>query len=302
MRTINKLKSKEYQELLKSYLNWLSLLGFSKSSQLGHGNNQKELLVYLEQKEICFKQLNESHMSDYLHYSETRASHSKSGALSQSSVNAKLKSLKNFTQYLYQEHQHLISIKQRIKKAVLAERECLSTEEINVLYKACDESATGQLDKAILAIFYGCGLRASEGAALRLDDLQLDKKRLYVANGKGGKERLVPMSRQVARDLESYLYDGRKQLLQIPTERLFIGQRLGKPLKAASIAVRFRKLLRASDLDISARQVSLHSLRHSIASHLLKSGMRLEDVAHFLGHRRLTTTQIYTHLEKKNEL
>lgn len=299
MHAIYKLKSKEYQELLKSYLNYLSLLGFQRASLKSHEINLREYFSYLEDHFKTRQEMTAGDVKDFLEHVQIRPCSFKSGGLSSASIKGKVRSLKSLSHYLEHVYEQILSVADLYVLAEQTERDILTKEEIDYLYSCCDESATGQLDQAILAIYYGCGLRASEGASLNIDAIELDKKRLLVENAKGGGERVVPLSAGVIKILETYLYDGRKQLLQTATESFFIGQRLGYPLKATSISVRFKKLLKSSELDLDGRMISLHSLRHSIASHLLERGMKLEDVAHFLGHKRLATTQIYTHLRKE---
>jgi site-specific recombinase XerD len=93
--------------------------------------------------------------------------------------------------------------------------------------------------------------------------------------------------------IQLYIEEGRPQLLQAPTERLFIGAGSGKPLTTQSLYVRIKRLVSVAGLT---KRIGTHTLRHSIATHLLQSGMRLERIAEFLGHSSLDSTQLYTHL------
>ncbi|MBL6447629.1 tyrosine-type recombinase/integrase [Fulvivirga sp. 29W222] len=150
----------------------------------------------------------------------------------------------------------------------------------------------------MLSVYYGCGLRRSEGVALNLSDINLDKNLLHVRKGKNYKERHVPISPASRRHLTQYIYDHRNTLLRYPqTDALFLSKR-GTRLQGQSMILRLKALQQQSDsTTLRAKEIGLHTLRHSIATHLLHSGMKLENISLFLGHSSLESTQIYTHLE-----
>ena len=168
-----------------------------------------------------------------------------------------------------------------------------SKEEIARIYRVTDDGLLGIRDRAMLAVFYGCGARRNEGVQLEIRDILPDKNLLYIRKGKGYKERYIPMIGKVKKDILDYVVSARPMLLgnQV-SEILFIGI-TGNPVGAQTLYERFRKLLRKARIEKSA---GLHSLRHSIATHLLISGMKLSQIAKFLGHSSLESTQIYTHL------
>jgi site-specific recombinase XerD len=145
----------------------------------------------------------------------------------------------------------------------------------------------------MLAVYYGCGLRLSEGAALTLSDVITDRKLLHVRKGKGYKERYVPIANRSYKAIQLYIEEGRPQLVQGPGDRLFIGGGTGKPLHTQSLYIRIKRLVNVAGLT---KRIGTHTLRHSIATHLLQSGMTLERISEFLGHSCVDSTQIYTHL------
>lgn len=153
----------------------------------------------------------------------------------------------------------------------------------------------GIRDRAILSIYYGCGLRRNEGVNLNLKDIQLKEKLVYVRKGKGNKERYVPMTETVKEDLENYIHVARENLInpRISNQEAFLLSQRGKRIHENSIAIRLQKLAEAARIN---KTFGLHALRHSIATHLLQSGMALENVSKFLGHQSLESTQIYTHI------
>lgn len=171
----------------------------------------------------------------------------------------------------------------------------LTQNEIKALYKAYDNDILGIRDRAILSVYYGCGLRRSEGINLDVNDILLKEKRVYVRKGKNYKERYVPMTEAVKDDLENYIYVAREKIRSFKNtkpEALFLSMQV-KRLCGNALIRRIHKLAESAGIQ---KEIGLHTLRHSIATHLLQSGMTLEEVKQFLGHSSLESTQIYTHL------
>jgi len=170
----------------------------------------------------------------------------------------------------------------------------LTLDEVNRLWEATGDTVLGARDRAMLAVYYGCGLRLSEGAALELKDVWLDRSLVHVRKGKRYKERLVPLAAENRKSLEHYIQQARPELLQAHrTEALFIGANQGLPMQTQSLYVRIRQLAAKARIK---KKVGTHTLRHSIATHLLHNGMKLERIKEFLGHSSLDSTQRYTHL------
>ncbi len=171
----------------------------------------------------------------------------------------------------------------------------LPREEVDRLLAApSPRTAAGSRDKAMLELLYATGLRVSELVGLSVNDVDLET-RMLLAHGKGSKERLVPVGAPAAVALRSYLDSARPRLL---------GGRVSKdlfvtPRGAGMTRQGFWKLLnryaRAAGI---ARRVSPHKLRHSFATHLLAGGADLRSVQAMLGHADISTTQIYTHVER----
>ncbi len=165
--------------------------------------------------------------------------------------------------------------------------------EIKRLYAACASDVLGLRDQAMLSVYYGCGLRRNEGVHLEIKDVDFARSVLCVSKGKNNKARFVPMVGRVISDLKNYLAFSRAILeTQVSGNELFIGCR-GGALGGTMMARRMHKLKAVAGIN---KRGSLHALRHSIATHLLAGGMKLEQIAHFLGHSSLASTQIYTHI------
>ena len=147
-------------------------------------------------------------------------------------------------------------------------------------------------DRAILEVMYGCGLRASETTGLEAGSIDL-RRGFMRAQGKGSKERIVPLGRHAAAAVRRYLRSGRPELAKNSDERaLFLNQR-GGPLTRQGLYKVIQGRARAVGLD---ERMSPHTLRQSFATHLLSGGCDLRSVQEMLGHADVATTQIYTHL------
>jgi site-specific recombinase XerD len=185
----------------------------------------------------------------------------------------------------------VMSKRLRITKSVKIEREVLSEAEINQLYDCCADDVYGNRDRVILALYYGCGLRYREGAHVEQRDVNFSSGLLHVRKGKNYRERYVPMSKGVMEELRRWV-EHYQELFTNQTN-LLISSRSGKKIRSSALNNRLRKLLAEARIE---KRITLHGLRHSIATHLMEKGMKLEDVGQFLGHVTLETTQIYVHV------
>jgi integrase/recombinase XerD len=172
----------------------------------------------------------------------------------------------------------------------------LSREEVVKLVEAPDpDHVLYWRDRAILELLYASGLRVSELTGLAVTDLELDEGLLLVY-GKGGRERLVPVGGAARRALSRYLRDVRPGLAQGGGEgRVFLNAR-GGPLSRQSVWALVKASAEAAGIE---RTVSPHTLRHTFATHLLEGGADLAAVQELLGHVDISTTQIYTHVDRE---
>lgn len=172
----------------------------------------------------------------------------------------------------------------------------LSIEEIDRLFASIREDDLYQLrDKAIFELLYSAGLRISEAVELKVIDVDLKNKFLKVL-GKGNKERIVPIGDEAKRLIEKYLNDSRPIILgNRISEYLFISKK-GGMLNRRSV---WRLLKGYAKMVDVRKNITPHTLRHSFATHLLERGADLRAVQELLGHVDISTTQIYTHLARK---
>lgn len=180
----------------------------------------------------------------------------------------------------------------------IPERDILTQDEIKAVYNAADETILGLRDRAILSIYYGCGLRSKEGQYLELSDIILDRKLVYVRKGKQYRERYVPFVQQQMTDFKLYLKECRPELTTENTKNWFLLNNKGNQTSPSFLLKRIKSLIEAAGIQ---KDIGLHTLRHSIATHLLQSGMKIESISQFLGHKNIDSTQRYTHLANKDE-
>ena len=305
------LKNPSYEYLEKAYREWLDILGYCKESTDHMPAIIREFLHYLETNKINqITDLQPKHYKSYFNHISSRSNLRRGGGLSNNYLNKHIQSLEKFYEFLiHKGTQGVPPVNLRQLKLETRDITVLTEEEIKQLYKATGRGtaanhlleAFGARDRAMLTVFYGCGLRRNEGVHLSVDDINFDRRILHVKKGKNYKERFVPFSKQSLNYLQEWVYDHRPQLVKDNRNgSLFIG-RVGNPMKGSSLYVRLKMLqLSTESIELQQKELGLHTLRHSIATHLLANGMELQKIQRFLGHSSLESTQIYTHLLDKN--
>jgi integrase/recombinase XerD len=175
--------------------------------------------------------------------------------------------------------------------------EILSVEEIDTIINAVDtKKPEGQRNKAILETLYSCGLRVSELIDLKISNLFFESGFVKI-EGKGSKERLVPISTKAIKEINLYLSEYRRNLRIHPDHEdiLFLNRR-GKKLSRVMIFTIIKNITKKLGLE---KNISPHTFRHSFATHLIDGGANLRAVQEMLGHESIITTEIYTHLDKE---
>ena len=292
---------KEVCLLLAGFEEWLRLLNYDATSYYNCPRRVGEFMSWLvESGHWCGSRLERLEigsglMEVFFEYLSSRPNQRYGGGLSESTLRNYLMSLRRFTRYLECSGLGRLDVGLSLRGSGLRLLpQVLSRSDIESLYEVMDDSALGQRDRVLLGIYYGCGLRKSEGWALELRDVLWDKSLLYVRKGKRGKSRYVPMVDRVRRDVLRYVQDGRRALLGKEVQSSLFISRQGGRLSSRSLYDRFKHLKKVAGIESGG---GLHLLRHSIATHLLWGGMSLEYIRRFLGHSTLETTQLYTHLK-----
>lgn len=173
--------------------------------------------------------------------------------------------------------------------------EVLTVEEIDCLIGNIDLSTPeGQRNRTILEILYSCGLRVSELCNLKLSDLYLEQGFIKV-DGKGSKQRLVPISRRAINELNSYFIDRNSMKIKPEYEDFVFISKRGKNISRIMVFHFIKELSENIGLQ---KNISPHTFRHSFATHLLEGGCNLRAIQCMLGHESIATTEIYTHIDR----
>ncbi len=282
--------------LSESFERWLKTLEYAESTVYASVRYVNDFFFYLKSSEIThLEAIQPETLTNYHKYLQNRKNKRFSCGLSDNYITSNINAIKRFSRYLQETGKPFFEIPIKTRQDKETNKTILTQNEIKALYKACGNDVLGIRDRAILSIYYGCGLRRSEGINLDISDILLKEKRVYVRKGKNYKERYVPMTEAVKDDLENYIYVAREKIRSFKNtkpEALFLSMRV-KRLCGNALISRIHKLTESAGIQ---KEIGLHTLRHSIATHLLQSGMTLEEVKQFLGHSSLESTQIYTHL------
>jgi integrase/recombinase XerD len=280
-------------ELTKHYLRYLKLeRGYSPNTVEAYKHDLDWLLGYLEQEGLDPLSVK---LEDLEHFAAMLSDHGIS-AKSQARI---LSGVRAFYRYLVLDGYLDVDPTELLESPHLPQHlpEYLSTEEVDALENSIDlTSNEGHRNRAIIEVFFSCGLRVSELTNLKLSDLFLPQGFIRV-NGKGGKQRLVPISERAIHELELW-FDDRRQMNIKPGEEdyVFLNRR-GHHLTRTMILIMVKRQAEAAGIK---KTISPHTLRHSFATALLKGGADLRIIQELLGHADLGTTEIYTHMDDES--
>lgn len=284
--------SKEYRQHYDRFMKYVNAIGYSPASCKTFKTSISEFLCWLQLKSIEAGNVTENDIKDYYSYQQERPADN-GGVLSESRIVLNMYVIKIFYQQMLDCDLIGIHPMNNLEYAVDYKRtreNLLTVDDIEALYNACESAR----QRAILAIFYGCGLRKTEAERLNVADVHFRSSMLYVREGKGGRKRSIPLSKSVLKDLKDYYYNERPlQMNGNGDVESFLLNLYGKRTSGNSYWTEVKTLVAKAKLD---SRISLHHLRHAIATHLLESGMKTEYVKDFLGHMSIETTQTYTHI------
>jgi integrase/recombinase XerD len=278
----------------KGFLVYLQLeKSLSQNTTEAYGNDLEKLTQFLQYKELKYSpdQLNLKILQDYIRWIAGMGMSDRSQARIISGI-------KSFYKYCLQEEitksdpTELLS-SPKLKKSL---PDTLSFEEIEKIIGAIDLSKIeGVRNKALLETLYSCGLRVSEVVGLKRSNLYLDIGFIRVV-GKGDKERLIPIGSEAIKHIDIYLHEIRVHLPQQKgcEDILFLNRRGGK-LSRVMVFYIIKELAAKANIQ---KNISPHTFRHSFATHLVEGGADLRAVQEMLGHESITTTEIYTHLDR----
>lgn len=293
MFSVVKIKEYDLNQLIDSFLTYLTAVkGLSKNTLESYGRDILKLAVFLEGKNITrIDQVDYKHILDFLTYLKEQG-------LNPRSTSRTLISIRQFFKFLltekFIESDPTFLIRTPKTKRVLPE--ALSLEDVEKLLSSPDESSPeGIRDKSMLEVLYATGIRVSELVELRLNDVNFELGYI-IAYGKGSKQRIVPIGEKAKIKLREYLDTSRPKLLKSRTSPHLFVTRLGRKMTRQGFWKVIKAYSRKSGLT---KKISPHTLRHSFATHLLERGADLRAIQVMLGHSDISTTQIYTHVERE---
>jgi integrase/recombinase XerD len=274
------------EEQLYNFRIELQNLGYSKGVINNYPKYAQNLLNY---NKVSAEKTTENQIKEYYEYLREKPKSNGKEVISQSHVHSQLLAIRLFFEYL----QRLGKIKRnpytlKVKSPVNNPRNILTQNEIQILYK----NTQNLEEKTILHLCYGCGLRRSEAQDLNIKDVNFEQKLLFVRKGKGKKRRVIPITEKITNDLQDYYKQS--ELYRNENQEAFFITHQSNRITGTTIYETFKKLLEKTKINTPEKNICLHSLRHSIATHLLENEMSIEMVRNFLGHQNLKTTQIYT--------
>lgn len=284
-----------WKHALKDYQDYLHLeRGLSKNSIVNYSLDIKKLVQWLDENEITESPLtiSEQHIQEFIYHIAKEIN-----PKSQSRI---ISGLRGFFNYLIFEEYRKDNPLTLIESPKIARKlpDTLSEKEIDTLIQQIDLShPQGERNRAMLETLYGCGLRVSELIGLKLSDLFFDEGFIRVT-GKGNKQRFVPIAGNTIKYLNLYIQRIRvhQPILDAYQDTVFLNRR-GKGLSRAMVFTIVKNLTEKAGIH---KKVSPHTFRHSFATHLLKNGANLRAIQQMLGHESITTTEIYTHIDKRH--
>jgi len=287
-----------FLQLTHGFREWLNVQGYAPNSVYNLPNHLTEFLGFLQQLgQTDLQDLHPDYISQYVLYLRSRPHKRTRKELSPSYINKHLNALKNFSRYLWAVHQINFNVQHQLLVSDHKTVTILSEAEIQLLYKTAQkDNRLGLRDQVMLEVYYACGLRRSEGTNLNIEDIDLNKGYLVVRKSKTARARLVPFTNQSKRLFAQYLQTFHSQIVKMNQSALLVNLQ-GNRIQGQSLIKRLHYLQQhSSSIVLAEKHIGLHSLRHSVATHLLKKGMSLGAIARFLGHSSLESTQIYTQL------
>lgn len=278
--------------LADDYQKHLTTLGYSKANCYAKSNHLLEFLARMELEGVTeMKSITPQHIQNHYQYLTERPNYNHGGTLGLKHTFRHMRAIQLFFDGLHAQG----SIKSNPASALRfpypkdsSVRKILTQKQIKQLYGA----TVNDQEKALLSLAYGCGLRAGELEQLNLDDVNQKERLVIVRKGKGNKRRVIPINSTVAIQLDNYLNNER--CTNTKTSAFMLHSKGGRMRHYT-----WNKYLKRIALRVDIKNIVVHDLRHSIASHLIEKGVEVQQVRLFLGHSYLETTQVYTHIRNR---
>ena len=279
-------------QLIDEFLNYLSVeRGLSNNTIISYKRDLRKFFNYLRAARVSsIEKVSRQTISSFM-------LDEKDKGLSANSISRGLACLKSFFKFLLMENKIKDNITGVIESPKLWKRlpDVLRLDEVEAILNAPNvRDVAGARDRAAIELMYATGMRVSELVNLKMDDLHIEVG-FAKCYGKGGKERIVPFGKKARESILRYLEKSRPRLLKKKVSNALFLTRLGKAMSRQTFWKIIKKYTKEARIK---KDVTPHSLRHSFATHILERGADLRIVQEMLGHADISTTQIYTHVNK----
>ncbi len=282
---------------LAKYLEWLKVKGFSQETNRRKDSTLRQFIAWCDERaihdpKIITKPMLERYQRHLFYYRQANGK-----PLAFSSQNVFLSAVKSWFKWLTQENylpSNPASEVEAIKRPKQLPDAVLSVEEVEQVLKAIDVSeAEGLRNRALLETVYSTGIRRSEVCRLLLSDIDFQRGSLFVRQGKGSKDRCVPIGARALTWLRRYLDQARPHLLTDLIEQHLFLNAYGEPITPSYLGHQVKKLLNQAGIE---RTGGCHLFRHAMATHMLENGAELRYIQAILGHEDINTTTLYTYV------
>ena len=270
---------------------YLAFLGvernLSPATIQSYQEDLRHFVGWLDENSIDLKELTPERLDDFLTFTAGQVEYSPT------SIARHFSSLRGFLKYMQKEGEYDYSTESMLERPKLGHYlpQYLTREEVDSVFESAANGKNPLRDTALFELMYSAGLRISETLDIKLSQLDLDNEWLTPI-GKGNKQRLVPLGSKAKENLRAWIEEGRP-LTHPTTDNIILNSR-GKPMTRMGAW----KIVQQHTAHL-AKQVSPHTFRHSFATHCLEAGMDLRVLQELLGHADISTTQIYTHIDKE---
>lgn len=285
----------KWSQALKEYENYLRIeRGLSHNSVVNYSLDIKKLLRWLEANEVETSPIHitEKTLQEFIYQTAK--------SINPRSQSRLISGLRGFFNYLIFEEYRKTNPLELIESPKLGRKlpDTLSEVEIDLIITQIDlGTPQGERNRAILETLYGCGLRVSELTALKISDLFFEEGFIKVT-GKGDKQRFIPIAPSTMKYISIYMNEIRVHVpIQVTAKDTVFLNRRGNSLSRAMVFNIIKDLAQLAGIH---KSVSPHTFRHSFATHLLENGADLRAIQQMLGHESITTTEIYTHIDKSH--
>ena len=290
----------DFYPYLLQYNEAMLLRGYSQSTLQRRDSDIRRFIGWCDERSLHHpNQITKPILERYQRYLFYYRQEHNDRPLSPTSQNHYLSSIKQIFKWLTQQNyllynpaSELLIIKPNISLPVV-----LSVDEVECLLQQPNtQTPEGLRDRAMLELFYSTGLRRNELCCLKVQHLSLNQKTLYVRQGKGNKDRLIPVGERALHWLNIYLMNSRPQLLTDSQQEILFLSDSGEKFGHGNLGNKVKRYMKQANINVLG---SCHLLRHAMATHMLENGADIRYIQAMLGHSDISSTQIYTHVSMR---